>query len=159
MMDILRILEKDARTSHKTLATMTGKPVAEVDRIVAEAEKSQTILKYKTVVDWHKAGVQEVLALIEVRTTPQRDTGFDAIAERIAGFAEARSVYLVSGTYDLLVLVAAKDIYEVSRFVSNKVAPIEAVTGTVTHFVLRRFKEDGDILVGREQSQRQSIAP
>lgn len=159
MLDILRILDKDARTSHKTLATMTGKPVAEVDSIVAEAEASQTILKYKTVIDWQKAGVQEVLALIEVRTAPQRDTGFDAIAERISGFPEARSVYLVSGTYDLLVLVAAKDIYEVSRFVSNKVAPIESVTGTVTHFVLRRFKEDGDLLVGREQSLRQSIVP
>ncbi|GAH75095.1 unnamed protein product, partial [marine sediment metagenome] len=113
--------------------------------------------KYKTIINWEKLGEEQVGALIEVRIAPQRDVGFDAIAERIYRFPQARSVYLLSGTYDLLVLVAGKTMHEVSDFVSQKLAPIEGVQGTVTHFMLKRYKEDGEILEGKEEVKRQPV--
>ncbi len=155
--DILKILENDARTTTKQIATMTGTPTTEVARLIKQAEKDRTILKYKTMINWEKAGEEQVWALIEVRITPQRDVGFDAIAERIYRFQQARTVYLVSGTYDLLVIVMGKNMHEVADFVSQKLAPIEGVQGTVTHFVLKRYKEDGEILEGREEVKRQSV--
>src|SRR5688572_2451573 len=118
MKDILKVLEDDARTPHAQIAVMTGKPVEDVDRVIKEAEENGTIAAYRTLVNWEKLGEQQVWALIEVKITPQRDVGFDAVAERIFNFPETRDVYLVSGTYDLAVVVVAKDIYEVSRFVS-----------------------------------------
>ena len=159
MKEILKILEKDARTPHETIATMTGLPLDEVDRVVAAAEKDRTILKYKTLIDWDRAGEQQVWALIEVKIVPERDVGFDAVAERIYRFPEARSVWLVAGDYDLVVMVAAKDIYEVSRFTSERLATIDAVHGTVTHFIMKRYKEDDEILVDVEQSARQPLSP
>ena len=155
--DILKILEDDARITTKQIATMTGTPAAEVDKLIKQAEKDRTILKYKMVVNWDKVEDERVWALIEVKITPQRDVGFDAIAERIYRFPEARTVYLVSGTYDLLVLVMGKSMHEVADFVSMKLAPIEEVQGTVTHFVLKRYKEDGEILKGGEEVRRQSV--
>ena len=155
--DILKILEDDARITTKQIATMTGTPAAEVDKLIKQAEKDRTILKYKMVVNWDKVEDERVWALIEVKITPQRDVGFDAIAERIYRFPEARTVYLVSGTYDLLVLVMGKSMHEVADFVSMKLAPIEEVQGTVTHFVLKRYKEDGEILNGGEEVRRQSV--
>ena len=144
--EILKILENDARTKPEKIATMTGKPAAEVTKAIKKAEKDGTILKYKTVVNWEKAGDEQVSALIEVRVAPQRDVGFDALAERIYRFPEARSLYLVSGTYDLLVLVTAKTMHEVAEFVTKKLALIEGVHGTTTHFLLKKYKEDGEIL-------------
>lgn len=155
--EILKILEKDARTTTKQIASMTGTPADEVAKLIKQAEKDQTILKYKTIVNWEKVGEEQVAALIEVRIAPQRDVGFDAIAERIYRFPQARSVYLLSGTYDLLVLVAGKTMHEVAGFVSQKLAPIEGVQGTVTHFLLKRYKEDGEILGGEEGTRRQPI--
>jgi DNA-binding Lrp family transcriptional regulator len=155
--EILRILENDARTTNKQIATMTGIPTAEVARLIKQAEKDRTILKYKTVINWDQAGEEQVWSLIEVKITPQRDVGFDAIAERIYRFPQARTVYLVSGTYDLLVLVMGKTMHEVADFVAQKLAPIEGVQGTVTHFVLKRYKEDGEILEGREAVKRQPV--
>src|SRR3990172_6382244 len=108
MEEILKILEKDARIKPEQVAVMTGLPLAEVEEYIRKAEQERTILRYKTVVNWQKLGDEQVLALIEVRVTPQRDVGFDAIAERIYRFPEARTVYLVSGTYDLAVQVVAK---------------------------------------------------
>jgi DNA-binding Lrp family transcriptional regulator len=159
MKDVFKILEDDARTSHDRIATMTGLPVEEVDGIVKDAEANRTIVKYKTMIDWEKLGEQQVWALIEVKIIPERDVGFDAIAERIFRFPETRSVYLVSGGYDLAVIVVAEDIYQVSKFVSNKLATIDAVHGTVTHFLLKRYKEDGEILGGQEESRRQPMVP
>ncbi len=155
--EILTILENDARTTTKQISTMTGTPGAEVTRLIKKAEKDRTILKYKTIINWDKAGEERVWALIEVRITPQRDVGFDAIAERIYRFPQARTVYLLSGTYDLLVLVVGQTMHEVADFVSQKLAPIEGVQGTVTHFVLKRYKEDGEILEGREEVKRQPV--
>lgn len=152
--EFLRILEKDARTTPENIATMTGSTPQEVKKAIKKAEKEGVIVKYKTVINWEKAGKEQVLALIEVRIAPQRDVGFAAAAERIYRFPQTRSVYLVSGTYDLAVLVAGRTMQEVAAFVSEKLAPIESVQGTVTHFLLKRYKEDGDILVGKEATQR-----
>ena len=155
--EILKILENDARTIPKQISAMTGTPTAEVAKLIKQAEKERAILKYKTVINWDKAGEEQVWALIEVKVTPQRDVGFDSMAERVYRFPQARTVYLVSGTYDLLVLVVGKTMHEVADFVSQKLAPIEGVQGTVTHFVLKRYKEDGEILEGREEVKRQPV--
>ena len=155
--EILKILENDARTTTKQISTMTGTPTAEVARLIKKAEQDRTILKYKTIINWEKLGEELVWALIEVKVTPQRDVGFDAIAERIYRFPQARTVYLVSGTYDLLVIVVGKTMHEVASFVSQKLAPIEGVQGTVTHFMLKRYKEDGEILEGKEEVRRQPV--
>ncbi len=155
--EVLKILENDARATTKQIATMTGTPGAEVARLVKQAEKDRTILKYKTVINWDKVGEEQIWALIEVKVTPQRDVGFDSIAERIYRFPQARTVYLVSGTYDLLVVVVGKTMHEVADFVALKLASIEGVQGTVTHFVLKRYKEDGELLEGREEDRRQPV--
>ncbi|MBI2829628.1 MAG: Lrp/AsnC family transcriptional regulator [Chloroflexi bacterium] len=155
--EILKILENDSRVSPKQISTMTGTPEPEVTRLIKQAEDDRTILKYKTVINWDRAGDEHVWALIEVKITPQRDVGFDAIAERIYRFPQARTVYLVSGTYDLLVLVTGKTMQDVGDFVSSKLAPIEGVQGTITHFVMRRYKEDGEILHGEEAAKRQPL--
>jgi DNA-binding Lrp family transcriptional regulator len=155
--EIFKILENDARTTPKQISTMTGIPQSEVDKLIKQAEKDRTILKYKTIINWDKVGEEQVSALIEVKLIPQRDVGFDAVAERIYRFPQARSVYLLSGAYDLLVLVTGKTMHEVADFVSQKLAPIEGVQGTVTHFMLKRYKEDSEILGGKEETKRQPV--
>jgi len=159
MKQIFEALEKDARLAPEQLSTMTGIPVAEVEKTIKKAEGNRTILKYKTVVDWAKLGEEQVWALLEVKVIPQRDVGFDAIAERIYRFPEARSVYLASGTYDLAILVAGKTMQEVAVFVSEKLAPLETVQSTVTHFILKKYKEDGEIIEGGEGVKRLPVTP
>ncbi len=155
--EILKILEEDARTTVKQIATMTGLSSAEVSKQIKQAEKDRTILKYRTMINWEKVGEEQVMALIEVRVAPQRDVGFDSIAERIYRFPQARTVYLLSGTYDLFVLVVGKTMREVAEFVSRKLAPLEGVQGTVTHFVLKRCKEDGEVIEDKEEVKRQQV--
>lgn len=157
--DILKILEKDARIEPEQIATMTGLPVEQVKDEIAKAEKERVILRYKTLINWEKAGNELVSALIEVKVVPQRGAGFDAIAERIFRFPEARSVYLVSGTYDLAVLVIGRTMKDVASFVSEKLAPLDGVQGTTTHFLLKRYKEDGEVMEGLEDTSRLAIAP
>jgi DNA-binding Lrp family transcriptional regulator len=159
MNEIFQILEEDARKSPQRIATMTGIPLAEVKAAIKQAERDRTIIKYKAIVNWDRLGEGKVVALVEVRLLPQRDVGFDAIAERIYRFPEARSVYLMSGTYDLAVLVAGKTMQEVASFVTQKLAPLEGVTGTVTHFLLKRYKEDGEVLEGEERLKRVPYMP
>ena len=159
MNEIFRILEEDARKTPQQIATMTGIPLSKVKAAIKQAERNRTILKYKAVVNWDKLGEGQVWALIEVRLVPQRDVGFDAIAERIYRFPEARSVYLMSGTYDLAVLIAGKTMQEIASFVAQKLAPLEGVQGTVTHFLLKRYKEDGEIMEGEERPKRVPIMP
>jgi len=159
MKQIFEALEKDARLTTEQISTMTGIPVAEVEKTIKKAEKNRTILKYKTTIDWAKLGEEQVWALLEVKVAPQRDVGFDAIAERIYRFPEARSVYLASGTYDLAILVAGKTMQEVAIFVSEKLAPLETVQSTVTHFILKKYKEDGEILEGGEAIKRLPVTP
>ena len=155
--DILKILENDARTTPKQIAAMTSAPSAEVAKLIKQAEKDRTILKYKTVINWDKVEDEQVWALIEVKVTPEKDVGFDSIAERIYRFPQAHTVYLLSGTYDLLILVVDKTEHKVADFVSQKLAPIEGVQGTVTHFLLKRYKEDGEIIEGKEEVRRQPV--
>ena len=155
--EILTILEKDAKATPKQIADMTGGSADEVTKLIKKAEADRTILKYKTIVNWGKVGDEEVSALIEVRIAPQRDVGFDSIAERIYRFPQARSVYLLSGTYDLLVMVTGKTMHEVAEFVTKKLAPIEGIQGTTTHFMLKRYKEDGEILGDGEEAKRQPV--
>jgi len=155
--EILKILEDNACTTTKQLATMTGSTEGEVKSLIEKAEEEKVILKYKTLVNWDKVGDEHVWALIEVKITPQRDVGFDSIAEHIYRFPQARTVYLVSGTYDLAVLIMGKSMHEIADFVTQKIAPIEGVGGTTTHFLLKRYKEDGEILEGGEGNKRQPV--
>ncbi len=157
MEEILKILEQDARTSPEQIATMVGKSVDEVNEAIKQAEDSRTIVKYKTMVNWEKAGKEEVHALIEVTVQPQREVGFDSIAERIYRFPEAKSVYLISGTYDLAVLVVARTMQEVANFVSQRLSTLDSVQGTVTHFLLKRYKEDEEILDEGEGPKREPL--
>ena len=159
MNDVLKLLEQDARTTAEEIATMTGRPLQEVKDIIKQAESERVILGYHAQVNWERAGEEQVWALIEVKVTPQRDVGFDAIAERIFRFPEARSVYLVSGTFDLAVTVMGRTMQEVSAFVSEKLAPMEPVQGTVTHFLLKRYKEQGIVLNGDDRPQRLQVSP
>jgi len=159
MNEILRILEKDARKTPQQIATMTGIPLSKVKETIKQAERDRTILRYKAMVNWDKLGDEQVTALVEVRLEPQRGVGFGAIAERIYRFPEARSVYLLSGTYDLAVFVTSKTMQEVASFVTQKLAPLDGVRGTVTHFLLKRYKEDGEILEGEEHQKRVPFMP
>jgi DNA-binding Lrp family transcriptional regulator len=155
--DILKILENDARTTTRQIATMTGTTTAEVTRLVKQAEKDRIILKYKTVVNWDRVEDEQVWALIEVKVTPEPEAGFDSIADRICQFHQVRSVYLASGTYDLLLVVVGKSEHIIADFVSENLAHIEGVKGTVTHFVLKRYKDDGEFLEGGEGVKRQPV--
>ena len=157
--EILKILENDARANTKQIATITGQPEAEVADTIRKAEQDQIILKYKTIINWEKVENDHVFALIEVKVSPQRDVGFDSIAERIYRFPQAHTVYLLSGTFDLLVIVTGKTIQDVANFVSQKLAPIEGVQSTVTHFMLKKYKEDGEILGAKEELKRQPLQP
>ncbi len=157
MKEILKILENDARTTTKQISAMTGIPGAEVSKHIKQAEKDRTILKYKTVINWDKVENEQVLALFEVKLTPEKDVGFDSVAERIYRFPQTRTVYLISGSYDLFVLVAGKSNHEVANFVSQKLSHIEGVQGTVTQFVLKRYKEEGEIVEGKEEVKRQPV--
>jgi DNA-binding Lrp family transcriptional regulator len=159
MKEIFEALEKDARLTPEQISSMTGITVADVKKAIKKAEQDRAIVRYKAIVDWTKLGEGEVLALVEVKVVPQRNVGFDAIAERIYRFREARSVYLASGTYDLAVLVAGKSMQEVAVFVSEKLSTLETVQGTVTHFILKKYKEDGEIFEGGEEAKRLPIAP
>ena len=157
LQDVLKILEEDARQTPKQIAAMTGVSIDDVMRVIKQAEDEGAIIKYRALIDWEKVGNGNVWALIEVKVTPQRTVGFDAIAERIYRFEEARTVYLMSGAYELAVLVSAKNMHEVADFVTQKLAAIEGVTGTTSHFLLKRYKEDGVILAGQAGANRQAV--
>lgn len=156
--EIFRILEQDARTTSQQIAEQTGLAKSEVEKEIQRAEKSFAILKYKTAINWEKLGEEQVWALVEVKVQPQRDVGFDSIAGRISRFPNAHSVYLVSGSFDLSVLVMGKNMKEVATFVSEKLATLPFVQGTVTHFLLKKYKEDGLILHEKEANQRLPIS-
>ena len=159
MKEIIEILEKDARTTPEEMARMLGMKPAAVKNAVKKLEKDGVILKYKAIINKELIREEEsgVRALIEVRVTPQKNLGFDHIAERVYQFPEVTSCYLMSGTYDLLVVVEGKSIHTVSNFVAEKLSPMENVRGTVTHFILKKYKEDGDILKQPERSKRPAI--
>jgi DNA-binding Lrp family transcriptional regulator len=154
---ILRLLEDDGRLTPEQIATMLNTDVAEVQKLISQAERDGIILKYKAVVNWDKMNDEQIWAIVEVRVTPQMKAGFDAIAERIYQFPEARTVMLISGTYDLAIIVTARNLHEVANFVTHKLAPIEGVQGTTTHFLLKRYKEDGVVLADKDSGHRQKV--
>jgi len=160
MKEILEILEKDARTTPQEIAKSVKKSVATVKKTINKFEKDGVILKYKTVLNREliKDNSRAVRALIEVNIAPQRGHGFDHIAERIYRFPEVVSCYFLSGTYDLLLVVEGKDIQAVSSFVSERLATLDNVRGTVTHFLLKKYKEDGDVLKRADRDKRIAIS-
>ena len=160
MDEILEILEKDARTTPDDIARMLKKKPQGIKEAIKKYEKEGVILKYKAVINKElvKDANSEVRALIEVNITPQKDVGFDRVAERIYSFPEVSSCYLISGTYDLLLIVEGKYLHTVSRFVAEKLAPLENIKGTTTHFLLKKYKEDGVILKHREENKRIAIS-
>ncbi|MCZ7399621.1 MAG: Lrp/AsnC family transcriptional regulator [Candidatus Methanoperedens sp.] len=159
MKEILEILESNPRIALKEIAAMTGSTEAAVASKIKDMEKKGIIRKYKTVIDWEKAGEEYVYAIIELKVALRSRTGYDAIAERIAKFPEVRSVRLISGDHDLSLTVRGKSMKEVAFFVAEKIATLEQVQGTVTHFVLRTYKEDGDVLFEKERSERLAVSP
>ncbi len=160
MDEILEILGKDCRATAEDISKMLNKPSKAIKQAVSKYEKEGVILKYKAVINKEllKDAESEVRALIEVNLAPQKDLGFDNIAERIYSFPEVSSCYLISGTYDLLVIVEGKDLHTVSRFVAEKLSPMENIKGVVTHFLLKKYKEDGVILKHREENKRIAIS-
>jgi DNA-binding Lrp family transcriptional regulator len=157
--EILKILSQDARTPPEKIAKLTGQSHEEVLTAIAEYEKRGVIKRYKTIVDWEKLGGEEVLAFIDVKVIPAREVGFDAVARRIYRYPEVRSLWLVSGGHDLRVVVEGNNLRELGRFVAEKLATIEGVTATDTHFVLRRYKEDHDLFVDAEEDDRLVVSP
>ena len=157
---ILELLEHDARIAPQEIARLTKKSLNTVKAAIKKYEKIGVILKYKTIINKELVHRQdsEVRALIEVNIVPQKDLGFDHLAERIYRFPEVTSCFLVSGTFDLLLVVEGRDIHTVSNFIAEKLAPMENVRGTVTHFLLKKYKEDGVILRRQEESKRISIS-
>lgn len=159
MNEILKILEDNARLCPEEIAAMTGKSVEEVRSVISECEQNGIIRCYKTVIDWDKLGVEQVFAFIDVKVTPERGVGFDNIAERIYRFPEVHSVYLVSGTYDLRVVIGGTDMKEVAFFVADKLATLDRVQSTSTHFLLKKYKADGVIFEEPEEDRRLAITP
>ena len=159
MRDILTILEQNAKATPEEISEMTGHTPEEVKDTIAQAERDRTIVKYKAIINWDRAGKEEVMALVELRVTPQRDVGFDGVAKRIARFPEVRSLHLMSGGYDLSVLLVGSTMQELASFVTMKLAVLEEVQGTTTHFLLKRFKEDGVILDGEDVVKRLPLTP
>ncbi|MEG0740805.1 MAG: Lrp/AsnC family transcriptional regulator [Clostridia bacterium] len=153
-MELLQLLKEDCRLPLEQLATMTGASLEAVADSIQIMEKSGVILRYSPVINWDKTDRERVEAMIEVRVTPQRDQGFDAIAQRIYRFDEVKTVYLMSGAYDLLLLVEAHTLKELAFFVSTKLSTLETVTGTATHFVLKRYKSDGIVFEGGSEDKR-----
>ncbi|MDE7297983.1 MAG: Lrp/AsnC ligand binding domain-containing protein [Lachnospiraceae bacterium] len=156
---ILTAIDKNAKLSAKDLSVMLGYEEEEVAAAVAEMEADSVICGYPTLIDWDKTDRERVTALIEVKVTPQRGQGFDRIAARIYKFDEVESVYLMSGGFDLTVIIDGKSMREVANFVSGKLAPMEAVLSTATHFVLKKYKEHGITLVGEVEDERMLITP
>lgn len=157
--EILKSLEKNGRVDLKELAIMLGVHEADVANAVADMEKEKLICGYHTLIDWDKAGVDKMTALIEVRVTPQRDSGFDRIAERLYNYPEVFSVYLISGGYDLLVTLEGRTLKEVSRFVSEKLSTIDGVISTATYFILKKYKDYGTVMVPKKESERMLVTP
>lgn len=156
---ILELVEHDAKLSAKTIATMIDEDEEKVQNIIAKLEKDRTILGYHSIVNWEKTGWDGVTAMIEVKVSPEREVGFNSIAERIYRFPEVRSVYLMSGGYDLSVIVEGDSLKDVARFVSHKLSALDQVQSTVTHFILKRYKEDHFIFDENEEDKRLVVSP
>lgn len=156
---ILTFLEKNSKIDLQELAILLGSSEAVIANEVAQMEKEQIICGYHTLIDWDKTSSEKVNALIEVRVTPQRGQGFDSIAERIYNYPEVTSVYLISGAYDLLVMLEGKSLRDVSAFVSDKLSTLDSVLSTATHFVLKKYKDHGTIMGKKVKDERMLMTP
>ncbi len=149
---ILQLLESNALLTPEQLAVMTGKPEDEIKNKIKEYEDEGVIVGYKALVDWDKTDREYVNAMIELKVSPQKDMGFDRIADRICSHPEVQSVHLMSGGFDLLVIIEGKTMREVSNFVFNTLAPMEGILSTATHFILRKYKDKG-VIYGKSDEQ------
>lgn len=156
---ILNLLKEDSRLGPATIATMLGVSEEQVRQAIEQMEQEKVLVKYAAVVNWDKVDEGKVTALIEVQITPERGRGFDAIAERIYLYPEVKTVYLMSGGYDLLVEVDGHSLKEVAGFVSNRLSSIDSVLSTKTHFILKKYKQDGVIFEDHNDDQRLVITP
>ena len=154
---LLGIIEKNSRIDLKDLAILLGESEAAIANEIAEMEKEKVICGYHTLIDWDKTGEEKVTALIEVKVTPQRDMGFDKIAERIYQYEEVESMYLMSGSFDLTVIISGRTLREVAQFVGERLATIEGVTGTATHFILKKYKEKHLVFRHPEPQEREFV--
>jgi DNA-binding Lrp family transcriptional regulator len=159
MDELLRILQTNALESHENIARMLGLSAAEVTRRVAEYERGGVIRGYQAVLNEDSLDLDKVTAVIEVKVTPQREGGFNPIAERISRFPEVRSAYLMSGTYDLLLFVEGRTLREVAAFVSERLAPLEGILSTSTHFMLKTYKRYGVLMHSESPDERLTISP
>lgn len=156
---ILAVIEKNSRIDIKDLAILLGESEEAVANEIAEMEKEKIICGYHTLINWDNTGDEKVTALIEVKVTPQRGQGFDKIAERIYNFPEVNAVYLMSGGFDFTVIIEEKTMREVAQFVSDKLAPLDAILSTATHFVLKKYKDHGTVLVDTIREERMLVTP
>ena len=156
---ILSLLEKNSRIDIKDVAVMLGVSEVEVANEIAAMEKENIICGYNTIIDWSKTGDEKVIALIEVKVTPQRGLGFDKIAERLYQYNEVTSVYLMSGGFDFTVIIEDKTMKAVAQFVADKLSPLETVLSTSTHFVLKKYKDYGTVLGSTHKDERILITP
>ncbi|THE10149.1 Lrp/AsnC family transcriptional regulator [Bacillus timonensis] len=158
--EILEIIENNGRLPVETIAKLVGKNVDEVETIIRKLEELKIIVEYNTIVDWKKvAGHEGVTAMIDVKVTPKKGVGFDEIAKRIYHFKEVKSVYLMSGAYDLSVVIEGKTMSEVGSFVSEKLSTLDSVLSTTTHFILKKYKHDGTIFDQGEDDKRIVVTP
>ena len=156
---LLELLQEDCRLPLEKMAVMLGTTVEEVAETIDELEEKRVILRYAPTINWDKTDRERVEAMIQVSVTPQRDKGFDEVAKRIYRFEEVKSVYLMSGSYDLLVLVEGRTLKECALFVSSKLSTLEMVTGTATSFILKRYKEEGVVFEEGKSDNRLVISP
>jgi transcriptional regulator, asnC family len=156
---ILAVIEKNSRIDLKELAILLGENEVNVANEISNMEKEGIICGYHTLINWDNTSTEKVVALIEVKVTPQRGMGFDKIAERIYQFSAVSAVYLMSGSFDFTVIVEGKTMREVAQFVSDKLSPMESVLSTGTHFILKKYKEHGTILTENKTDERQLITP
>ena len=154
---VLQLIERDVRLDAKDIAVMLGKEEEYIQGILDECQEEQIILGQKTIIDWEKTERELVSAIIELKVTPQRGSGFDRISERIYQYDEISSVYLVSGGFDIAVIVEGKTLKEVALFVAEKLAPMEEVVSTATHFILKKYKVEGVILNNKTEDDREVI--
>ncbi len=157
--ELLAVIEKNSRIDLKELAVLLGIQEAEAVEELEALEREGVICGYHTLIDWEKTSNEKVTALIEVRVTPQRGQGFDKIAERIYQYPEVRSVYLISGGYDLMVILEGKSLKEISAFVSDKLSTLDTVLSTATHFILRKYKDHGTVMARKKEDEREMITP
>ncbi len=157
--ELLAIIEKNSRIDLKELAVILGVEEVDVVNELAALEAEGIICGYHTLINWEKTSNEKVSALIEVRVTPQRGQGFDNVAERIYKYPEVRSVYLMSGGYDLMVILEGKTLREVSTFVSDKLSTLDTVLSTATHFILKKYKDHGTVFGQKKDDEREMITP